>query len=379
MTVARSKEYSYDVCMESTNNFEWDEHLLHEKNALLDSVGEGVCGVDRQGRCLFMNRYAMNILGYTSEEILGKDMHTVTHHHYADGTNYPTKDCPLLRWTTQEHPIQCDQEIIWKQDGTALPVEYTANPLIIEGTRRGTVISFRNNTQRMERDQQMDDFLSIASHELKTPITTIKAFIQLLEKYYATDKTTQAAVYLSRVDAHITRLTNLLQDLIDVSKIQAGRLRYTNEIFDLNALMKETIEAFQMTTPDRTITYKGKPSQYFEGDKHRISQVVTNLVSNASTYSPKDRAVEVTLTPHKNDFVISVKDYGVGFPEDHIPTVFNRFYRASDKTRANFPGLGIGLYVSSEIIKHHQGTIQIKSSRDTGATVSFTLPKHKTT
>jgi len=351
------------------------EQLLQEKSALLDCTGEGIYGIDLHGKCMFINQSGATLLGYTKTEVLGKNVHTLLHSRYSDGSAYPEESCPLTK-EIERPPLHLENEIIWRKNATSIPVDYIASPIIVEKKIVGTVISFTDITLRQEREQRKDEFFSIASHELKTPITTIKAFNQLLTKYYASDPTSQASLYLSKVDIQLTRLTKLVQDLLDVSRIQAGKLLYNKEIFDLNELTTESIEDFQFTTQHHTLVYKGNKGHYIQGDKYRIGQVLHNILHNAIKYSPSGGKVEVVLSSRKIDFLISVKDYGIGIPKDHLPNIFERFYRIEDTTRGNFPGLGIGLYLSSEIIKRHGGSIWAESVEGQGTTITFSLPKH---
>src|SRR5262249_15602001 len=153
--------------------------------------------------------------------------------------------------------VIADNEVIWKKDGSLIDVEYKAHPYKVKNKVVGTVVSFTNITKRQEREQRRDEFLSIASHELKTPITTIKAFTQLLMRHYKQESNDKARIYLSKMDVQLDKLTALVQDLLDVSKIQAGKLIYNEEVFRLQEVVEETIDDTKLTYPNHRVVFQG--------------------------------------------------------------------------------------------------------------------------
>lgn len=351
-------------------------YLLQEKAALLDSTAEGIFGVDLEGKCTFINKAGEQQLGYGVGELLGKNMHTFTHHHRKNGKVYPKRECPLYEAYQKGNGISADNEIIWRKDKIPIDVEYKARPYKVGTNVAGTVISFNDITQRRQREARKDEFLSIASHELKTPITTIKAFTQLLMKYYGYKADKKTLIYLSKMDTQLDRLTNLIRDLLDISKIQAGKLIYNKEVFRLQEFINETIEDGQLTYPNYKIIQKGLTDTSIQADKYRISQVLTNLISNAIKYSPKSDRIIVKVTEGKRNVTITVEDFGIGIPLKERHKIFERYYRISDKKRESFPGLGIGLYISHEIIKRHGGIMRVTGTDGKGSKFHITLPKY---
>lgn len=219
-----------------------------------------------------------------------------------------------------------------------------------------------------------DDFISVASHELKTPVTSVKMFAQVLKKHSEQIGDSKAAKQLSMMDEQINKLTELIYDLLNVSKIQAGRMEFRIKEFDFDKAVREVIEILQQSEEKHKIIIKGKTNKKVKGDKERIGQVINNLVSNAIKYSPKADKVDVVLRSDKGNVEVAVKDYGIGMNEEHLEKIFERFYRVYDTTDKTFPGLGIGLYIASEIINRHGGKLWVDSNIGKGSTFYFSLP-----
>lgn len=229
-------------------------------------------------------------------------------------------------------------------------------------------------TERKRLERQKDEFLTIASHELKTPLTSIKAFVQILERYVIRPEHPESKSYLAKMDHQIDKLTKLVQDLLDVSKIQTGKLDYNEDLFDLHEFIQEIVEEMQPLTDQHRLVYKEKKKILLVGDKYRLGQVLTNFISNAIKYSPDGDKILISTHQEKDTVTVSVQDFGIGIPEDKKKFLFQRFYRVMDKKRESFPGLGLGLYISSEIMKRQKGKVWFESEEGKGSTFSFSLP-----
>ncbi len=233
------------------------------------------------------------------------------------------------------------------------------------------------NQRLHDVSKQKDDFISMASHELKTPVTSIKAFAQLLEHDFAKGQNLQGAKMLARMNTQIIKLTSLIEDLLDVSKIEGGKLQYHLADFDLTKLIHGCVKDMQLTTQKHKIKIDVHGAEIIYGDRDRIGQVLTNLLSNAIKYSPDAKDILV-FTSRTNRFIsVHVKDFGIGINRQKQSKVFERFFRVTGVKEDTYPGLGLGLYISSEIIKRHNGTTSVKSILGKGSTFSFKLPLKK--
>ncbi len=231
-------------------------------------------------------------------------------------------------------------------------------------------------TEQKNLQQQKDDFIGIASHELKTPVTSIKAYAQVLERMLKKKGESREADMIGKMDAQLNRLTSLIGDLLDVTKINSGRLQFNDQEFDFNVLVKELMEDLQHTTAKHMLVENFAATRIVYGDKDRIRQVITNLITNAIKYSPNADKIIVHTSLKKDEISLCVQDFGIGISKDKLNKVFEQFYRVSGDMQHTFPGLGLGLYISSEIIKREGGRIWVTSTVGEGSTFCFALPIH---
>lgn len=225
--------------------------------------------------------------------------------------------------------------------------------------------------------EKKDEFISMASHELKTPVTSLKAYTQILMMTLGGEGNTVASDMLSKMDKQINKLTSLIADLLDASKANSGQLNLTIESFDFNELVKEVTDELQRTTATHTIKLYLANTETINGDRNRLGQVIINLVSNAIKYSPQANEVIITSQSNKDTIKLCVQDFGIGISSSEQPKLFTRFFRVANSKTNTYPGLGLGLYISNEIIKRHSGTIDFKSAEGKGSTFCFTLPVAK--
>jgi signal transduction histidine kinase len=219
-----------------------------------------------------------------------------------------------------------------------------------------------------------DDFISAASHELRTPVTSLKVFTEVLQRQARKRGDDQSERYLTRMNSQIDKLAMLIGDLLDVSKFEAGKLSFRREPVDLNAMAVEVIDSIQATAEQHRIALEGRIDRALYGDKDRLGQVLTNLLTNAIKYSPDSDRVIVRLSEDRLSAAIEVEDFGIGIDSEHQSRIFERFYRAASPDETTFPGLGIGLYLSSQIVQRHGGAIGVESVRNQGSIFRFTVP-----
>lgn len=223
--------------------------------------------------------------------------------------------------------------------------------------------------------QQKDNFLGIASHELKTPLTSLKLYSQFLEKNLRKQEDDKNADVAKKMDEQINKLTSLVNDLLDVTKIQNGKILLNKSDFDFDDLVEEIVTEQQMITSHKILVESEKIGNIYS-DRHRISQVMSNLISNAIKYSPDADRIHITTKVTDDDCVLfTVRDFGIGIPADKTEKVFEQYYRVSGSKEHTFPGLGLGLYISSEIIKRSGGKIFVNSIEGKGSEFCFLIPK----
>ena len=229
---------------------------------------------------------------------------------------------------------------------------------------------------RKAAENKKNEFISIASHELKTPLTSVIGYIQLLQRSLKIYEDKTVDTYLERTNLQLRKLQNLIGDLLDISKIENGKIDFNKKDFDFNAMLQSAIDIIQQTH-DCTLIHKTFVEAQVYGDEMRIEQVIINYLTNALKYSPdcKEVHIESSITGD-NEIQLKVRDFGIGIPKEMQSNLFEKFYRV-ESSATRFQGLGIGLYISSEIIKRHQGTLGVISTPGKGSEFWFRIPLTK--
>jgi len=228
-------------------------------------------------------------------------------------------------------------------------------------------------SKQVQLQQQKDEFLGIASHELKTPVTSIKAYAQVLEKMIRNEGDEKKAGMVRKMDLQLNRLTGLIGDLLDVTKIQSGKMTFNPTKFDFDHAVGEIVDEMQHITSKHHIKADLNSNSVVYFDRERIGQVITNFLSNAIKYSTDANQIDVNTYVEHNEVVLSVRDYGIGISKELQHLVFDQFYRVGGNLQHTYPGLGLGLYISSEIIKNEGGRIWVESEPGLGSTFCFAL------
>lgn len=225
-----------------------------------------------------------------------------------------------------------------------------------------------------ELDKRKDEFIGLASHEMKTPLASLKLLAQYLTRKLRKGDLLQAEEYLEQMQDQIDTLTGMVNDLLDVSKIEAGQLTYAEKPFDFDALVHQAGEKIQQTSTTHRLLIQGASHKIMVGDKHRIEQVLTNLIGNAIKYSPQADTVEIKIIPHDDTVAVGIRDYGFGITEEQQQKIFERFYRVAPKKETGIAGLGVGLSISHGIVKHYGGTLTLESELGKGSTFMVSFP-----
>jgi signal transduction histidine kinase len=238
---------------------------------------------------------------------------------------------------------------------------------------RGAVTAHIDITERILLDQQKDTFIGMASHELRTPLTALKMLARRAKKKWA-EGMRDPLLDVTKMETQIDRLTKLVAELMDVSKIQAGTFDYDEEMIDLDALLDEVVETTQQMNSGHRLLIHGASHAMITGDRSKLSQVFTNLLSNAIKYSPQANTVDIYRETSHDAALVSVHDDGIGISGEHLGSIFERFYRINTPRSTHVAGLGMGLYIADEIVKQHRGNITVTSEEGKGSTFSVSLP-----
>jgi two-component system, sensor histidine kinase and response regulator len=228
---------------------------------------------------------------------------------------------------------------------------------------------------RKAAENKKDEFISIASHELKTPLTSIKGYVQLLERSLKKYDDSIVCNYLKRTNLQLHKLQSLVNDLLDISKIDNGQIEFNKQPFEFTAMVRNAVDTIQQTHECKITLQKEVDATVF-GDEMRLEQVIINFLTNAVKYSPDCNRVEVSIKADTDESVLlTVKDFGIGIPKELQGQIFNKYYRVEEASN-KFQGLGIGLYISAEIIKRHNGYYGLRSEPGKGSEFFFSIPAH---
>ncbi|HTK10927.1 MAG TPA: PAS domain S-box protein [Ktedonobacteraceae bacterium] len=343
------------------------KHLEAKFRQLFDSNLIGVFISNFSGTFVEANNAFLNLLGYTREELR------------AGAIQRETLTPPEFHGLSQQavktlqagnSPGPYEKEYLHKS-GRRIPVLIAVTPIEQTETCIGLVLDI---SERKELDRRKDEFISMASHELKTPLTSLKGFLSLLQRRLSVRADDTELHYLARMDAQVTKLTKLINDLLDLSKIQKGLLAYRVERFTMHALVQEIVENMQGTTQTHALCIEGHVETEVYGDRDRIGQVLINFLNNAIKYSPRADKVLIQITKDQDNVRVSVQDFGIGIDSEHQQRIFERFYQVADAKARTYPGLGIGLYICTQIVERHHGHIGVESKKGEGSTFYFTLP-----
>lgn len=364
-------EYLMNVTIDITERKEQENKTRREIEAINYALDQSaiVAVTDKSGMIEYVNEKFIEISKYARDELVGKT-------HRVINSNYHPKAFFADMWQT----ILAGK--VWRgeirnqaKDGSYYWVDTTITPMLDENGKPNQFIAIRHDiTPRKKLERQKDEFIGIASHELKTPVTSLKGYIQVMQRRFTKKGDHTSADFMAKMDAQVNKLTTLIQDLLDVTKIETGKLQFKLEKFDLSELVLETIETINLTTHRHTIEFSGTVTQLVYGDRERIGQVITNFLTNAIKYSPYSEEIKVMVSETSREATVAVQDFGVGILEENQQKIFERFFRETGAKEDTYPGLGLGLFICAELIKRHGGRIWVESQKGTGSTFCFTLP-----
>ena len=353
-------------CQDITLQVEAREQALATERRfqfMLNAIPQQVWTANPDGHLNYVNQVVSDDFGYPGPEIVGQGWHAFVH----------PDDLPACMLAWQE-ALSSGEEYLTEfrlkfSDGNYHWHLSRAVPFLEKGEITLWLGTNTNIEMQKVNEERKDEFLSIASHELKTPLTGIKAFTQLMQRSTDLKRT---ATYIEKSNDNIYRLEKLINDLLDVTKINAGKLSYALKPFNFSRMLKDSVESAQLTTSHQLILEQAE-DQFVTGDRLRLEQVINNFLSNAIKYSPAGKQVIVKSQLDGEALIVSVQDFGIGIQQHHVKRLFDRYYRI-DNSAMRFEGLGLGLFISSEILKRHMGTFWIESEIGKGSTFYFRLP-----
>jgi PAS domain S-box-containing protein len=349
----------------------------HRLQAIIHQLPVGVIITDRTGLIVETNNELEKILGKKVKRglVAGKDVILTA---FTKGKQVDTSHSPIAQTLATEKDI-VDQEFIIA-NGTKKKAHVMVNASAIRNSE-GVVIAaasiIKDVTLQRETEERKDDFINMASHELKTPVTSMKLYIDMLGRLTKDVSNEKLQHVVESLHDQTKRLQDLVNNLLDVSRVHTGKFTLEKEVVQIDEIVKTVCDEIQNETKRVTITLDKIVKAQALADKLRMYQVLVNLLTNAIKYSPDQSSVHVSVTIQKEYIYVSVKDSGMGIEKDQQKKIFERLYQVTDAKEKTFPGLGMGLYISREIIKRHKGNIWVESVKGKGSTFFFSLPLYR--
>jgi PAS domain S-box-containing protein len=342
---------------------------------ILETMAEGLGIVDKNGKMVYANPMAERLLGLKKQEIMQRSYHDPRWHNLrTDGTPLPDEEHPIyITMATGEAVF--DREVgVRLPDTEPLFISINAAPLKDEnGNVTGAIGTFMDVTQKKKSAQMKDEFISTVSHELKTPLTSIKAYLQMLDRSLKGSENLNSRRFLDRLGIQVSRLESLIRDFLDVTRIDSHKLELRSTEFRMDVVLAELVNDLQLLSPGHQLIITQNEPLTVVSDQNRVVQVLTNLITNAVKYSPAADQVLIASGKQNNELVCSVQDFGIGISENHKTLIFDRFHQAGHNKGAGL-SLGLGLYISREIVERIGGRIWLESQPGTGSTFYFSLP-----
>lgn len=348
--------------------------------AIVDTSDDTIVSKTLDGIITSWNKAAVRMFGYTEAEAIGQHISLIIP---PDRLNEETYILGEVRKGNSVSHFQTQRRA---KNGNLIPISLSVSPVmdakgkVIGASKIARDISTEQAAQQetarlyqqlKELNAKKDEFIGLASHELKTPLTSINGYLQILEQRVTDDRNKRI---VQKTYHQVRKLTSLVNDLLDVSKIEAGKLRFAREEFNVSQVINDAVDLISHANNNYDIDIHSSVADcLIKGDAHRIEQVIINLLSNAIRYSPGSNKIEVYVSQKNEQLLVGVKDYGVGIAADKLDHVFSRYYRV-DEGNTTISGLGIGLYLCHEIVTRHHGKIWVESEPKVGSTFWFTLP-----
>jgi PAS domain S-box-containing protein len=370
--------------MDMTEQHEAEEALrlaTRQRELILESVGEGIYGIDLDGRLTFINQAGARALGYTPEELTGRDLHEVIHHGHADGTHYSKATCPTLKAMRLRESIRIRDEVFWRQDGKAIPVEYSANPLLKNGQISGMVVAFQDVSERRRLEKMKDEFISTVSHELRTPLTSLRASLGLISSGSLDKRPEKQRDMIQMAIGNCDRLARLVNDILDFDSVKKGELQLDRRPVDALDLLRRAADVGHNAAIQAGIGFRiDAPPLMAMADAERILKVLNELVSNAIKFSPPETIIQLTAQAGGESAVdeqqvcLTVEDQGCGIAPEKLEHIFDRFQQGDASDTRALGGTGLGLALCRSIVERHGGRIWVESAANQGSRFRFTLP-----
>lgn len=351
-----------------------------EIDAVLAATGDGVVGIDLDGRCTFLNQAGGELLGIPSRRLLGRQVHRRIHHSRADGTPYPEEECPVAETLRSGREVSRSDEVLWRPDGSSFPVRISARPMVDGREVKGAVLTFTDLSEIRRKEEELrqavrarEEVVAVVSHDLRNPLASITSAAELLLEIDDLPPEKRRE-HLAGIARSGERMGRLIGDLLDVARIEAGGLSVEAAPVPARRLLDEAVEMAAPLVRDRDIALERATRgelPHVGADRDRILQVFSNLVGNALRFTPEGGRIVLRAEAGEDEVVFGVDDTGPGVPEEDRERLFERFWKVD---RSEREGAGLGLAIVRGIVEAHGGRVWEEGEPGSGARFRFTVP-----
>lgn len=360
------------------------KHLSSSDQAVINAIEDGVVVIGNDANILLVNPSAEKILGWTSSDACGLNYASILKITDEDGKEGTETSNPIAKALSNFVPFSSREVYLKSQSGKAMPISLTINPINEENT--GIVVVFRNISKELKENREQAEFISTASHEMRTPVASIEGYLGLALNPNTATIDERAKEYITKAHESTQHLGRLFQDLLDITKADDGKLKNEPQVVNTSGFIKDIWEGHKVQADQKGLKYiyepdisKGGEKQltpvfFTHADKDHLREVVDNLIENAVKYTPNGE-VSVNVSGDNDTVEISVRDSGIGIPAEDIPHLFQKFYRVDNTDTREIGGTGLGLYLSRRLVESMRGKITVESEYRKGSTFKITLPR----
>ena len=370
------------------------ERISRQNRTILETAGEGIFGLDLYGVTTFINPAAAQLLGYTPDELIGCKHHEIMHYAYADGLPMKHDDCLINKAMQSGQAHHVTDEVFWRRDGKPMPVEYIVTPIVEDDTISGCVVTFSDITERKKVEKTLREakesaehanyaksrFLANMSHELRTPLNAVIGYSEILQEEAEDEGLHSFVPDLKKIRSAGTHLLGLINDVLDISKIEAGKMEVELHTMDLELLMAESVNTAEPLMEKKSNTLHVDIPEHpgaMTTDSTKLRQIILNLLSNAAKFT-KEGAVTLSLRKRRESdldwYIFQVRDSGIGMTQEQQEKVFDAFTQADSSTTRKYGGTGLGLAISKKFAEMLGGNLSVVSEFGQGSCFTLQLP-----
>lgn len=356
-----------------------------KSDVVINAINDGVLAISKDGNIELINPSAQQIIGWEQGDALGLNWKSVLKLVASDGKEVDELENPISQSLSKNQPAHSDKFFLLTSSEKRILVSVVSSPVGTDG--EGVIVVFRDITKEKAEEREQAEFISTASHEMRTPVASIEGYLGLALNPATANIDEKARDFITKAHESAQHLGRLFQDLLDISKVEDGRMKNNPKIININEFLKEIFEGLAPKANEKQLNYIFAPDMIDEGkekslqpifyaniDPDHFREVASNLIENAIKYTPSGD-VTVDITGDDKQISISVKDSGIGIPAEDIPHLFQKFYRVDNSDTREIGGTGLGLYLSRRLAEAMSGNLRVESKYKEGSTFYLEIPR----